>query len=133
MSDLKVILMRSKVGLSALAAALLVGAAAIAASVAYRDQTLSALAAAVASDAEIGVSRVGFDEVDAGGLGVALEEVNGIIEDALGGEDLGGEGESSGFDLGIVEDVVDDGYEGFAGFPDDVGAFALLRFEVTLG
>ena len=46
MSDLKVILMRSKVGLSALAAALLVGAAAIAASLAFRDQTLNSLAAA---------------------------------------------------------------------------------------
>jgi F0F1-type ATP synthase membrane subunit c/vacuolar-type H+-ATPase subunit K len=46
MSDLKVILKKSKAGLSALAAALLVGAAAIAASLAFRDQTLSALAAA---------------------------------------------------------------------------------------
>ena len=46
MSDLKVILLESKVGLSALAVALLVGAAAIAASLAFRDQTLNALAAA---------------------------------------------------------------------------------------
>jgi F0F1-type ATP synthase membrane subunit c/vacuolar-type H+-ATPase subunit K len=46
MSDLKVILKKSKAGLSALAAALLVGAAAIAASLAFRDQTLNALAAA---------------------------------------------------------------------------------------
>lgn len=46
MSDLNVILKKSKAGLSALAAALLVGAAAITASLAFRDQTLSALAAA---------------------------------------------------------------------------------------
>jgi hypothetical protein len=46
MSDLKVILKRSKAGLLALSAALLVGAAAITASLAFRDQTLNALAAA---------------------------------------------------------------------------------------
>ena len=73
------------------------------------------------------------DDFDAFGEGGAGEEFGGLFEDGAGFEFDGIEFEAAGFDFGEVEDIGDQGEEGFAGAADGFDELFLVAVEGGFG